>query len=53
MTDKTGPNISSLAIRMWLLVLIKTVGLTKFPFSNPSGFPNPPMSISAPSLIPI
>ena len=35
-----------------LLTLVKTVGLTKNPFSNPSGLPVPPHARVAPSSIP-
>src|ERR1700685_1191442 len=50
--DRTGPKISSFAIRISRVTLANTVGFTKFPPSSPSGWPSPPMTSSAPSSIP-
>mmetsp|Transcript_126061 Transcript_126061/g.251686 ORF Transcript_126061/g.251686 Transcript_126061/m.251686 type:complete len:225 (+) Transcript_126061:303-977(+) len=50
--DRTGPNISSLAMVIPLCTLAKTVGFTKKPSSNPGGFPGPPVTKWAPSSRP-
>ena len=52
MMHKTGPKISSLAMVISLETFANTVGLTKYPWFNPSGFPGPPTTTSAPSSIP-
>src|SRR5579862_9317184 len=39
--DKTGPKISSFAIRMPRVTLANTVGFTKFPSSSPEGMTFP------------
>jgi len=35
--DKTGPKISSFAMRISRVTLANTVGFTKFPSSSPEG----------------
>jgi hypothetical protein len=51
MTARTGPKISSWAMRMVLSTSTKTVGSTNQPLSMPAGRP-PPTAILAPSSWP-
>ncbi len=43
MMERTGPNTSSLAMRIFRVTPAKAVGLTKKPSVNPSGCPSPPI----------
>jgi hypothetical protein len=52
MTDRTGPKISSCAIRIRLSTSAKIVGRTYQPWSRPSGIPVPPTTRRAPSSWP-
>jgi hypothetical protein len=51
-TERTGPKISSCAIRMPLSTSAKTVGRTYQPEDSPSGMPLPPSATRAPSSWP-
>ena len=51
--DKTGPNISSFAIRISFVTSVKIVGLIKYPLFIPLGNSGPPAARVAPSSIPL